>query len=293
MGGITVRRAPEDELGSSTGAALYHNTSSGVSRLRAKRPYLLPLVSAALVLLVLIGGALVFQHLESPAEQAEAQEFLVLREQLLESFHGMPEDHQELLGRYLAVTDKYLYTRSTAPDDDIFNWSFMGSLYFCVTVVTTIGYGSYTPVTDSGKLFLLFYVLVGIPSFVMMLTIVSEAILACVKKIAKHSMLSMVERGWLEKTPSIRTSTVVIAVMAVFTTLFVLCWSCLFSVYNQWTYLDSVYFGLVTVTTIGFGDFAPNTGEVVGSLLLLPPSLASAWSSLLIYSGRGMLEPFL
>jgi voltage-gated potassium channel len=41
-----------------------------------------------------------------------------------------------------------------------FKW--LDSLYFCVITLTTIGYGDFAPKTDLGKLFTIFYVLVGV-----------------------------------------------------------------------------------------------------------------------------------
>lgn len=40
--------------------------------------------------------------------------------------------------------------------------SWLDSLYFCVVTLTTIGYGDIVPKTDAGKLFTVFYVLIGI-----------------------------------------------------------------------------------------------------------------------------------
>lgn len=42
------------------------------------------------------------------------------------------------------------------------NLSWLDSLYFCVITLTTIGYGDITPHTDAGKIFTIFYVIVGI-----------------------------------------------------------------------------------------------------------------------------------
>jgi hypothetical protein len=95
------------------------------------------------------------------------------------------------------MTHVYLTTRATAPDDDHSNWNFMGSLYFCFTVITTIGYGNYTPNTETGRLFCIFYALVGIPSFVVMATIISESILNTVRLVMK------VSRAYVRPRPSL------------------------------------------------------------------------------------------
>ena len=41
-------------------------------------------------------------------------------------------------------------------------WSWIDSLYFSVITLTTIGYGDFSPVTDTGKLFTIFYIIIGL-----------------------------------------------------------------------------------------------------------------------------------
>ncbi len=42
------------------------------------------------------------------------------------------------------------------------NWSWVDALYFTVVTLTTVGYGDLTPQTSGGKLFTVFYILVGL-----------------------------------------------------------------------------------------------------------------------------------
>src|SRR5579862_1124513 len=42
------------------------------------------------------------------------------------------------------------------------HWKWLDSFYFCTITLTTIGYGDLVPTTNAGKLFDMFYVLVGI-----------------------------------------------------------------------------------------------------------------------------------
>lgn len=44
-------------------------------------------------------------------------------------------------------------------------WTFVDSLYFCVTTLTTVGFGNPAPSTDLGKLFTVFFVLAGVGMF--------------------------------------------------------------------------------------------------------------------------------
>lgn len=41
-------------------------------------------------------------------------------------------------------------------------WRWLDSAYFCVITLTTIGYGDFSPKTDAGKIFNMFYVLIGL-----------------------------------------------------------------------------------------------------------------------------------
>ena len=58
----------------------------------------------------------------------------------------------------------------------IFRWDFHNAFFFAGTLVSTIGYGNVSPVTQNGKLFCIFFVAFGVPYFAYLLTILSEVI---------------------------------------------------------------------------------------------------------------------
>ena len=41
-------------------------------------------------------------------------------------------------------------------------WTWIDSAYFSVITLTTIGYGDFSPQTDAGKLFTMFYIVIGL-----------------------------------------------------------------------------------------------------------------------------------
>lgn len=42
------------------------------------------------------------------------------------------------------------------------DWSWVDSIYFTVVTLTTVGYGDFAPQTDAGKLFTVFYIIIGV-----------------------------------------------------------------------------------------------------------------------------------
>jgi hypothetical protein len=55
------------------------------------------------------------------------------------------------------------------------HWTFVDSLYFCVTTLTTVGFGSPAPTTDAGKLFTVFFVLTGVGMFLAVINGIGRA----------------------------------------------------------------------------------------------------------------------
>ncbi len=55
-------------------------------------------------------------------------------------------------------------------------WSFLDAVYFCVVSMSTVGYGDFSPHTALGKIFTIFYLLIGIGIFVLTVTAIAEAI---------------------------------------------------------------------------------------------------------------------
>ena len=64
--------------------------------------------------------------------------------------------------RDLLITTMIVLTLGTVAYHFIEKWSWIDSLYFSVITLTTIGYGDFSPATNEGKLFTIFYIVIGI-----------------------------------------------------------------------------------------------------------------------------------
>jgi hypothetical protein len=109
------------------------------------------LVIVGLMFYIFIGG-LVFQQLEKGIEEKKFREYT---EFLMHLKHNLTEEQYEKLfsiGDLLTPEEKYLFWK---------DWQ--ESVFFAFTLVSTIGYGKFTPVTISGKIFSMFYILLGVP----------------------------------------------------------------------------------------------------------------------------------
>lgn len=64
--------------------------------------------------------------------------------------------------RSLLTTTLFVVGFGSVVYHNIEGWTWIDSIYFSVITLTTIGYGDYSPQTDEGKLFTIFYIIIGI-----------------------------------------------------------------------------------------------------------------------------------
>jgi voltage-gated potassium channel Kch len=56
-------------------------------------------------------------------------------------------------------------------------WHWLDALYFSVATISTVGYGDFVPVTNSGKVFAIIFIIVGIGLFIALVTEIARALI--------------------------------------------------------------------------------------------------------------------
>jgi hypothetical protein len=65
-------------------------------------------------------------------------------------------------------------------------WRVIDAMYFCVTVLTTVGFGDFSPQTDAGKIFAMIYQVIGTGIMVGLIDVVAHLTHNTSKKIEKR-----------------------------------------------------------------------------------------------------------
>jgi len=77
---------------------------------------------------------------------------------------------------YLASSGLDDRSKQPPPSLSHLNWTFAGALFFCLTLMTTVGYGTFVPVTNGGRVALVLFGFIGICASGFLLGVVTRAI---------------------------------------------------------------------------------------------------------------------
>ncbi|CAI5455102.1 unnamed protein product [Caenorhabditis angaria] len=278
---------------------------------------LLPLFILAVYTII---GALLFREIEGPHEQQLLHDQQVERAEHLKRYVYLINRLQirkerekisamEEFNRTAKILTDFQTTLGVLPPDpenDI-HWSFLGSLFYCMTVYTTIGYGNIVPVTVSGRVLTIIYAFIGIPLTVICLfclgslfargcKLLWKLFLKSTKVVSKDlekkisSAANNIEEGTnaITSAPEADDDSDLLAFpisgLIFITVLWVLICAIIFTFLEDWDFGTSLYFTLISFTTIGFGDVLPSDYDymiIVGILLLIGLSLVSTVMTLI------------
>lgn len=216
---------------------------------------------ASLVLLLCVGGV-VFSRLERQAELEHYQRNRFFYKQMRElyQFDQCKEEwfsNMEFCKRQKEFDHllKTFFERSGNEMKDHGKWTFWGSVFFVITLVTTLGYGNFHPRTPEGQLFTVIFGIVGLP---------------VMSYILSHLGRFVVD-VWMPMCPTIDTRQRRIVVLLFCLIGLILLGGSLFRALEAWSFLEACYFSACTLMSIGFGDYLPerNASRVAAAVFIL------------------------
>jgi len=236
-----------------------------------------------------LAGAKIFQVIEHPNELDILQTYQALliskREIFLRSVWNESQNNvnyrekvEEYLSDYEEVVGEAMDNGVDVVTQDYhINWNYIQSVFFSTTILTTIGYGNIAPVTFPGRLFCIFFAMVGIPFTLSVIADVGQlfaTLLSAIWSKYKDRIQPIIDKIIGEKDESEEAGFSGNLYTAVFS-LVLLCaflsfGALLFTLWEDWTFFDAFYFCFITMTTIGFGDIVPDIkiGEKTAYMLV-------------------------
>ena len=130
------------------------------------------------------------------------------------------------------------------------------SLNFVFKIFPLPGYGTIAPSTAAGQIIFMFYAILGIPLALIFLAQIGSIINKFI-----HASLKPVRKRW---GPTVSRTIGVVTIFLVTLIFFIIIPGAIFSAIESWTYLEGVYYAVVSLTTVGFGDFVPTTASTQG-----------------------------
>lgn len=156
------------------------------------------------------------------------------------------------------------------------------------------GFGNISPKTEGGQLFCIFYALVGIPMFGILLAGVGDHLGTGLRKtvakietlflvrpstelsvsslltlytyfplfVSLHYVVSPCWQKWRVSPTIVRVISAVLSIL-LGCLLFVAVPILVFQEVEKWTLLEAAYFVVITLTTVGFGDYVAGTQQLI------------------------------
>ncbi|XP_069738327.1 potassium channel subfamily K member 6-like [Phaenicophaeus curvirostris] len=132
-------------------------------------------------------------------------------------------------------------------------WDLGSAVLLATTLLTTVGYGSVTPRSPAGRAFCAAYVALGVPVTMVVLTATTRRLAGpLVHRPRRH-----LQARWGYSQRGAARLHLLGLVAGTFLGLVLLPAAAFYALEGTWTYLDAVYFCVISLCTVGLGDLVP------------------------------------
>uniref|UniRef100_A0A3B3W212 Potassium channel, subfamily K, member 10b n=1 Tax=Poecilia latipinna TaxID=48699 RepID=A0A3B3W212_9TELE len=240
-------------------ASLDASTDGSIAALQSVMKWKTVMAVFVVVVLYLVAGALAFKALEQPFESNQKTSITLEKASFLERNPCVTPTELDAIIKHAIDA----VSAGVRPIGETYNSSYwdMGSAFFFVgTVITTIGYGNIAPSTEGGKIFCIFYAIFGIPLFGFLLAGIGDQLgTMFVKSILRVEKIFRVRSVFQTK---IRVTSALLFILAG-CIVFVTIPAVIFKHIEGWTTLEAIYFVVITLTTVGIGDYVAGGNRTI------------------------------
>ncbi|XP_039898822.1 potassium channel subfamily K member 10b [Simochromis diagramma] len=235
-------------------ASMDTNSDGSTAGLHSVMKWKTVLAVFIVVVLYLVCGGLAFRALEQPFESNLKTSITLEKASFLERHPCVTPNELDAIIKH-AIDSVSGGVRPTG--DTLYNsshWDLGSAFFFAGTVITTIGYGNIAPSTEGGKIFCILYAIFGIPLFGFLLAGIGDQLgTIFVKSVLKVEKIFRQKHKQISQT-KIRVTSVILFILAG-CIVFVTIPAVIFKHIEGWTTLDAIYFVVITLTTVGIGDY--------------------------------------
>ncbi|KAJ3658995.1 hypothetical protein Zmor_010705 [Zophobas morio] len=219
-------------------------------------------VVLCIFIVYLLLGAAIFHIIESDEERERNLIDLRLRDDLSDKIDKLFDKFDKNVVNERKFRDQLQdycgksFRKNGEPPREV--WDYYHSVFFVITVVSTIGYGNLAPTTMFTRIFMIFYGLIGIP--------MNGIVMVTLGTFFGRSFTKLYQRWKTSKMQYDTTRLGLISQIVLYLvpgfTFFIFLPSSFMVLFENWELDVAVYYCFVTLTTIGFGDYVAGVENV-------------------------------
>ncbi|XP_008400142.1 potassium channel subfamily K member 10b isoform X1 [Poecilia reticulata] len=242
-------------------ASLDASTDGSIAALQSVMKWKTVMAVFVVVVLYLVAGALAFKALEQPFESNQKTSITLEKASFLERNPCVTPTELDAIIKHAIDA----VSAGVRPIGETYNssyWDMGSAFFFAGTVITTIGYGNIAPSTEGGKIFCILYAIFGIPLFGFLLAGIGDQLgTMFVKSILRVEKIFRQKHTQISQT-KIRVTSALLFILAG-CIVFVTIPAVIFKHIEGWTTLEAIYFVVITLTTVGIGDYVAGGNRTI------------------------------